>query len=92
MGKMYMESAWELEIKDRLATITPGPWRVGEYIDGRGDKQLHVRQPDGAPEYGVCAIFGEPDGEDAHVRADAAFIAAAPADITMLLKLAAVTA
>jgi hypothetical protein len=89
MGKHYMESAWELEIKDRLKASTPGPWRIEERIDQHHDKRLDIRQPSGASEYGICEIFGDPDGEDGHVRADAELIAHAQSDLEMLLKMVA---
>ena len=72
-------------IRARLAKITPGEWWVDEYINEMHDKVLHVRQPHEADQYGICEIFGEPDGEDDHVRSDAQFIANAPADIRALL-------
>jgi hypothetical protein len=85
--KSYMESAWELEIKDRLAAITEGPWKTSISLGPeRGDYRAYVYH-----EYlGIQDVIAGCLGDDTtDAKADAEFIAAAPADITMLLKLVA---
>ena len=70
----------EREIRARLTVITPGPWH-GEHAPGLhdcaiiGDDGWITPGPSG-PEYGVDSMQG---------RADAEFIAHAPADVATLL-------
>lgn len=91
MGKRYMESAMELEIKARLSKTTPGEWWVEETTNHRHDPVLYVRQPTESGQFGICEILGDPDDDEQgkQVRGDAEFIAHAKKDIQSLINLVA---
>lgn len=75
------------EIRDRLAAVTPGPWVVGEEVDGvyAGRRTVVRYMPPDRYSTRIVSI-GQTRGHDSqHAEANIEFIANAPADISWLL-------
>lgn len=93
MTKRYMQSAWELEIMERLDAATPGPWHIEADVQIAGGKNqekdwIYVKpEPEVKEERFLFAVCNVGRSDDKSVQADAALIANAPIDLRMLLNL-----
>lgn len=86
VGHVYMDEEIEALLND--ITLKGEGWWVERYLDTHHNEHLSVRQPPGSGQYGICMIFGDPDDDEQskNIRADATFIAAAPAIIRQLRR------